>query len=284
MTVRAELDAFCLRKTIEAGAEFRRATSITALRESDKTVTLSTEEGDFHARFLVGADGANSQVRRLMGETTWFRAGFALEAQVPSSGHTSDMHLDFGVVRDGYGWVFPKNGHLNVGLYSESQKHKITRAALAEYTRQKLGLDKFDGVIGQYLGMGGRAHKTRHRRVLLVGDAAGLVDPITGEGIYNAIVSGQAAAYAIEKEISEGAPASDIFQDQLRETKLDLALSERAAKRFYGNLDWGYSALTLPLVRHVALRTYLQGLNFGRALKRYSFVLPYLAGSPLTAE
>ena len=70
------------------------------------------------------------------------------------------MHLDFGVVPDGYGWVFPNDGHLNVGLYCESQQQKITRSSLAEYIQKKLGTPKFYGVIGQYLGMGGRAIRT----------------------------------------------------------------------------------------------------------------------------
>lgn len=280
MTVREDLDAFCLTQTMAAGAEFQRTSNIRMLHESPDLVVISSAEGELSARFVVGADGANSQIRRLIGDAAWFRAGFALEAQVPCSSYWPDMHLDFGVVRDGYGWVFPKGRHVNVGLYSESQQEKITRSRLAEYIRKKLDTHKYDCVIGHYLGMGGRSNLYTRRRILLAGDAAGLVDPLTGEGIYNAIVSGQAAARAINSELDGGPLAAETYKRELREIHVDLGLSQRAAKRFYGNLDWGYSALTFPLVRNVALRTYLQGLNFGRALKRYSFVLPYLSPRP----
>ena len=277
MTVREEFDAFCLNQTIGAGAEFRKIAQIHGLRELPDVVVISTAVGDLQARFLVGADGANSQVRGLIGEARWFRAGFALEAQVASSQHVSDMHLDFGVVSDGYGWVFPKNEHLNVGLYSQAHQHKITRSTLAEYIQKKLGSYEAHCIIGQYLGMGGMCNQPNYRRVLLVGDAAGLVDPLTGEGIYHAIVSGQTAALAINSELKGGGAALEIFQRELREVAFDLEVSLRAAKRFYGDLDWGYDCLCSPLVRTVALQTYFKGLSFGRALKRYSFVLPYFS-------
>jgi hypothetical protein len=57
----------------------------------------------------------------------------------------------------------------------------------------------------------------------------------------------------------------------------DLAIAARMSQRFYNNLDWGYAALTFPVVRRAALKTYSNGLNFVRALKRYDFVRPYLS-------
>ena len=82
MTVREEFDAFCLNQTMGAGAKFRKITQIHAFRELPDMVVLSTSAGDLQSRFLVGADGANSQIRGLMGHARWFRAGFALEGQV----------------------------------------------------------------------------------------------------------------------------------------------------------------------------------------------------------
>jgi geranylgeranyl reductase family protein len=274
MTLREELDAFCLRQTLAAGAEFRVIKSIRGLEQARDRATLSAEEGDFQARFIVGADGANSRVRQLCGDTSWFRRGFALEAQVPITSQSESFELDFGVVSDGYGWVFPKGNHVNVGLYSESCQQKIDRAALARYIYGKLGVRTFSLLVGQYLGMGGSRNLATPNRVLLVGDAAGLVDSLSGEGIYNAIVSGQAAAQAIGAELEGQGQAGNIFNDALREMRYDLDLCTRAARKFYGNLDWGYRALTLPVVRGAAARTLAHGMSYGRAMKRYSFVLP----------
>lgn len=279
MTVREELDAFCLNKTIEAGAEFRLIKSVCGVNEATGSVTLRTDVGEFQARFLVGADGANSQVRQLCGNPVWFRKAFALEAQVRCPGELPELGLDFGVVNNGYGWVFPKGDHLNVGLCAGSpeENQKVTRATLADYIRCRLNTEAFDRVVGQYLGIGGWLDNSVPRRVLLTGDAAGLVDPLTGEGIYNAIVSGQAAARAIESELTGNEAAGEMFAAGLSEMRRDLAIAAGMSQRFYNNLDWGYAALTFPIVRRAALKTYANGLNFVRALKRYGFVRPYLS-------
>jgi flavin-dependent dehydrogenase len=195
---------------------------------------------------LIGADGSNGQTRRLatqlalkatalspsvetvkakgalapegrFEEPTWYTRGFALEACVPyatlpqtlpTGVHRHDLIFDFAPLPGGYGWLFPKGDHINIGVGtfadgSDTELKKVTRTLLTNYTLQKLGVslsssDAHGGapITGQYLGMGGHAYAPRGR-VLLVGDAAGLVDPLTGEGIHSALISGQAAAAAI---------------------------------------------------------------------------------------
>lgn len=279
MTVREEFDLFCLRQTIAMGAEFQVIGALRGIEDAGSSVTLTTDDAAYQARFVVGADGANSQVRRLSGNDSWFRRGFALEAQVPASRSSTQFDLDFGVVKSGYGWVFPKGDHLNIGIgaYTDDTGEKIDRTALAAYIKRKLNVETFDHVRGHYMGVGGWQNHPIAPRVFLVGDAAGFVDPLTGEGIYNAIVSGQAAAMAIDRSLGENVSASEQFAELTRPIRDDLALSSRAARRFYGNLDWGYAALTFPVVRNVALKTYARGLNWSNALQRYSYVRPFLS-------
>ncbi len=125
MTVRQELDDFCLRQTLRAGARFCRIGPIQAIEETDKDVLLRTTDQTFRGQYLIGADGVHSRVRQLVqGDTpSWFRRGFALEAQVyPASGTAEDLVFDLAPIEHGYGWIFPKGDHLNVGLYSESAR------------------------------------------------------------------------------------------------------------------------------------------------------------------
>ncbi len=154
MTVRAELDEFCLGKTIAAGSCFRKITSLQRVAPSAETLCLHTPEGIFRTRFLIGADGANGQVRRLCAQGAWFTQGFALEVQTPKPSQAIDLTFDFAAVPGGYGWIFPKHDHLNVGVYSASSATGLNRNRLLAYVKAQLGMEAGDHITGQYLGFG----------------------------------------------------------------------------------------------------------------------------------
>jgi geranylgeranyl reductase family protein len=237
MAVRERFDKFCLDQTLAAGRNGGSATllkieAITALREAGSPgsalpthieLDITTADGPqtLRAPVLIGADGSNGQTRRLTGTLT-MHDGFALEATVPYTALPAtlpggdaphDLVFDFAPLPGGYGWLFPKGDHINIGVgafapsdaTASTDLKQVTRALLNQYSEQKLGIAQLDHITGQHLGMGGHDYVPRGR-VLLVGDAAGLVDPLTGEGIHSAIVSGQAAAAAI-LEVLRQAPA-----------------------------------------------------------------------------
>jgi flavin-dependent dehydrogenase len=282
MAVRERFDAFCLEQTLTAGAAFRNIESILALREhaTHVEIDLTTADGreTLTAPVLIGADGSNGQTRRLASndaDPTWYTRGFALEATVPYSALPErppagdaphDLIFDFAPLPGGYGWLFPKGDHINIGVGAfapngsgDADLKLVSRELLAQYTREKLDVELASlsaQITGQHLGMGGHAYTPRGR-VLLTGDAAGLVDPLTGEGIHSAIVSGQAAATAVISGASDIAAA---YAQQLQRLQQTLAFSHRAARHFYATPERGFRVMRMPLLRSLVLKTYADGL------------------------
>lgn len=275
MTVRQELDDFCLRQTLKAGAQFARIGPIEAIETSSDKVTIRTPGLSCPARFLIGADGVHSRVRQIVygDHPAWFRRGFALEASVcPANGPASDLIFDFAPIRQGYGWVFPKRDHLNVGLYTEAAWEKIDRARLSSWISERFDGARVEHMTGQYLGFGAENAPSSSERVLLAGDAGGFADPLTGEGIHGAVASGQAAAAAILAGLNGGS-ASQAYHDATAPLRRDLRLSASGARWFYANLDTGFRAMTAPLFRGAVINAYANGTKIAalaNAIRRFA--------------
>jgi geranylgeranyl reductase family protein len=316
MAVRERFDHFCLQQTLLAARhggsiELRKIDRIAALRESPEAIELdaATPSGieTLRAPILIGADGSNGQTRRLHHQDTHGEAlppsaqddGFALEATVPyadlpatlpNGGSPHDLVFDFAPLPGGYGWLFPKADHINIGIGTFAPRpaknsgapsvrafggrvgsmqdlKQVSRTLLLDYAHQKLGVTTLAHITGQQLGMGGHTYIPRGR-VLLVGDAAGLVDPLTGEGIHSAIVSGQAAAAAILScADGERDPAvAAAYAHHLAPLQKTLAFSHRAAHAFYAQPERGFKAMRLPILRSLILKTYADGLPHTKLL------------------
>jgi flavin-dependent dehydrogenase len=191
------------------------------LAEALATSTLSSRPETAHSAAVEkpAASFAKATAANLPNDPAWYARGFALEAMIPYTAlparlpqgdQPGDLVFDFTPIVGGYGWLFPKGDHINIGVggfvpradndaNNDRPHEKVTRTLLAEYTSEKLGVDIAAinaAITGQYLGLGGHNYIPRGR-ILLTGDAAGLVDPLTGEGIHSALISGQAAAAAI---------------------------------------------------------------------------------------
>jgi len=254
MVMRSELDA---RLLVGSGAEVLEGTAVAAVEEGEDCVTVRVTpsppspaaagagEKTLTARYLVGADGAASQVARWLGLRTKRRLGACLEAEVPLEGkpaleaeHGRSALFSLGAVRHGYAWVFPKGDGLSVGIARFVPGQVDLRAALRR-EMERLGI-ALDGIelhghpIPCYQAppwpWGGPRAQERlsTRRCLLAGDAAGLVDPLIGEGVRYAVASARLAAEAIARDDLRGYEV-DIW----REIGHSLATCGQVAGLFY---------------------------------------------------
>jgi geranylgeranyl reductase family protein len=276
MTVRAELDHFCLEKARAAGARFKRIGRLQSIREHANGVAIQTGAGLIRAAFLVGADGAQSRVRRLTGEFPGHCRGFALEGTLPANpARPCRMGFDFNVIPFGYGWVFPKGDHINIGLFSGHPATQLKKRDLFTYARRKLGRGDIHNPRGHPLGLGGWHYRPRSRRILLAGDAAGLADPLLGEGLYNAIRSGQLSARAILTSESENQTAGFLYDHYLKPIRIDLQLCRASAAWFYRMPNWGHWALTSRPVKYALMKGFALGWPLGRIGMGF-YRLPFL--------
>jgi flavin-dependent dehydrogenase len=166
------------------------------------------------AAFLVGADGANGVVARHAGLGGGIVRGVALEGNVRWGALAQEPYeaiawVEIGVVPGGYGWVFPKGDHANLGVGGWMSEGPRLRDHLDHLARAH-GVEPsaLDAVRGHRLPMRELGARAACGRILLVGDAAGLVDPLSGDGIYEAFVSAKLAAEAILAEEPAGYEAA----------------------------------------------------------------------------
>ena len=239
MTQRSRLDALLAERAAEAGAEFHDGA---ALREIDPTVngtssfnrTVRTDSDTYTTRVLIGADGANGLVGRTLGLRREYEEAVALEGNVPCTpdipeGWRDVVGLDLGGMAGGYGWVFPKSDHLNVGVGCWKYAGFTLRPKLFELAR-RYGFPKssIENLRGHHLPVRVPGSPIARGGVALVGDAAGLVDPLSGEGIHMAFASGRLAADEALRVLSgEAADMSGYEAAVDRELQTELTISRR---------------------------------------------------------
>lgn len=223
MVRRSVFDNALAQRAARAGAELRDGLPLRALEiEKDKPVRVRAEgkEGLWEATadVVIGADGANGIVAKTVGLRKDRALAIAIEAEVPhrwGDGHPDlrpeVCHLEYGVVKRGYAWVFPKGDHLNVGagvFRPRRQDGRGDNSVRDELHKAILGYLEMLGVPHRHEELTYHAHplpiwngldtiQTKDGRVLLAGDAAGLINPIFGDGILHALKSGQIAAQSI---------------------------------------------------------------------------------------
>ena len=204
MTQRRRLDAHLAEQAVAAGASFTDNARVEQIEIGASGVMATVGGVPVSADLLVGADGANGVVARAAGLDAGIVRGVALEGNVPwqlldRDRYASTAVIEFGAPAGGYGWLFPKAEHANLGVGGWAEEGPHLREHLARLARAySVDPTAITDVRGHRLPMRRVGASTPVRdNVLLVGDAAGLVDPLSGDGMYEAFASARLAAEAI---------------------------------------------------------------------------------------
>ena len=210
MVVRDEFDAALLKRAEENGAQVRQRAQVRAIDQSDGYATVRLADGsEVTAAAVIGADGSSGVTARHVGaEFSQVDLGLELEIAVPDAvarQWAGRVLLDWGKIPASYGWVFPKGDRLTVGVIAARGQGKATKAYLREFTG-RLGLSGYETVqdSGHLTRCRSDRSPLRRGRVIVTGDAAGLLDPWTREGISFALRSGALAGEYAAKEDLDG--------------------------------------------------------------------------------
>ncbi|TAK60454.1 MAG: geranylgeranyl reductase family protein [Dehalococcoidia bacterium] len=214
MTQRSRLDGYLVEQATDAGAEFRDACPVRAIEIDGATARVRSNGDLYEAPVLIGTDGVNGPTAGALGLRPPAEHSVALEANYPADDTLLDrwrrfIALDLGGIPGGYGWVFPKGDHLNVGIGGWNAEGPTLRRRLSQLCAY-YGLEesRLFGYRGYRLPLRRDGQPIVRGPAMLAGDAAALVDPLSGEGIWAAFVSGRLAAREAQRYL--GGAASDL--------------------------------------------------------------------------
>lgn len=240
MTMRALFDNALLQSAREAGAAVFAGREVRSVETAPGRVRVVFEGGNLTARFVIAADGALSPVARSAGWREPPAAIPAIEWEVPVppdvlARFETTARFDFDIVPHGYAWIFPKRDHVSVGALT-TRRARLDLASILERYLDMRGV-RVSGPIerhGFVIPVAPRREGFALNRVLLAGDAAGLADPITCEGISLSMRSGKIAAAALVEGRFEEAPVRQAYVGTLERVILaDLKLARVLARFLY---------------------------------------------------
>jgi geranylgeranyl reductase family protein len=239
---RLDLNRMLLERAERAGAQIEKA-RVMEMSRYGRGWQLRTSSGMAHADFCIVATGARNALPEVGTKLTPEDTMSALGYYVP--GDQTRIDIQFLPRLEGYIWVFPRCGHLSVGICGKGEPASSLRQRLERYLTERGIAWKGAAFYSHLLPSLGAASWKKNRVAgegwMAVGDAAGLVDPVTGEGLYYAIRSADLAARALLSEASEPAGKLGQYARSLRrDFAADLEFGSRLAKRvFLGRFLFG---------------------------------------------
>ncbi len=193
--------------------------------------TIKTEKNEYHFKYLIFADGVNGYSRRLIKDREF---GFCVECNVNKL--TDKTIFDFEAINNGYGWIFPKKKYTNIGLGNFNYKRKDYVDALIKFANKfnfEIEKNQIKGYHIPIFSENIYKQSVINNKYILVGDAAALVDAVSGEGIYYALKSGMYAALSIIEALDSKRNISDIYFEKTKDLAKSLEKRKKASKLLY---------------------------------------------------
>lgn len=232
---RMDLNDMLLKRAERAGARIEK-TRVLGIERRERGWRLRTHSGSAEADFCIVATGARNPLREVGTQWSAKDTMSALGYYVPASQERID--IQFLSKLEGYIWVFPRCGHLSVGICGKGEPAQSLRARLDRFMLER-GISLKDAVFYSHMLPSLETPGWKKNRVagdgwLAVGDAGGLVDPITGEGLYYAMRSGDLASRVVVDDAHSIAEKAAAYRSMLaREFAMDLEFAATLAKRVF---------------------------------------------------
>lgn len=241
LTDREELDSFLFEK-VGGIFEIHTGEPVVDVELEEDRVKVITDRGSYWCRCLIAADGANSRIARKLKVKRKF--GFTYEGDFDCK-WDKEIVIDFTGFEWGYYWIFPKGDFVTAGL-GEFKNYRDLRKRFAFFNRKHgiKGNSFYEG--GFPIPVGQKRNDVLRNRVIFLGDAGGLVDPLTGEGIYYAVKSGVYAAEVVKKVFEDGKFENLVVYKQLIDKDMG---SEFWWAKVVGGIFFHFKGLNFYLVR-----------------------------------
>ena len=209
MVTRSTLDNYLLEKVKEAGTEVKTGERVLDYREKDSFVEIYTNEQIYRAKFVIIGEGSQGKLKsKTRKKDAKSEYGICIVTEVEEKNEKINryisraMEIHFDVTDMGYGWIFPHENYYSVGIGAFANKLSDPKKVMREFLK-KNGFNGNYRLRGHTIPAGGIKRNVIGSRVVLIGDAAGFVDPFAGEGIAYAIRSGQIAVEVIAEIVHQ---------------------------------------------------------------------------------
>ena len=284
---REKHDRHIFEKAIKAGAKYL-PWKFKACEQKGQTWLISTDNDDIEAEYIIGADGATSRVRNRLAKKLHRESYFkAADYLVHKPG--LPLHIGFQKDLNGYLWVFPRAENCSIGIVDFDDDSKKRALVLKEYL-QKFGIsvdevsEKRSALIPSLRKEDLKSHEICGRNWALVGDAAGMAEPITGEGIYYALCSSR----LLDRCLKSGLDYNKVWRKEFGQIVSESTVSRISYKLI--NRKWMKFFLRRSSLMRNMMGSYLAAFKNGKLHRAYFILsMPFIAiqaifSRPVTCE